>query len=428
MSDDPDTLETLADQTPADGTSADAKPGLGLFEGFGIELEYMIVDEERLDVSPIADRVLVTADGVVEGEIENGAIAWSNELVLHVIELKTNGPAPRLDGLATLFADNVAAVEARLASHGARLMPTAMHPWMRPEAETRLWPHEHGVVYAAFDRIFGCKGHGFANLQSMHINLPYRGDAELSRLHTAIRLVLPLLPALAASSPIVEGAPTGWLDTRLEHYRHNCDRIPSVTGHVVPEQIDGEASYRRVILDRIGRDIAPHDPEGVLDPEWVNARGAIVRFVRDSVEIRVIDVQEHPAADLAIASLTVALVRALVEERWASFARQANLHEAQLLSIFLDAARHGERARVDAPDYLACFGVAGTPTMQALWQELFDACGGEGLPGAAPLELILRRGPLARRILDAVAGDARGLPDVYRALCDCLRSSRSFEP
>src|SRR5690606_24570983 len=75
----------------SEGSSMTAKK-LSLFEGFGIELEYMIVDRERLDVLPAADRVLEREAGAPVHEVEVGPVAWSNELVAHVIEIKTNGP------------------------------------------------------------------------------------------------------------------------------------------------------------------------------------------------------------------------------------------------------------------------------------------------------------------------------------------------
>jgi hypothetical protein len=48
---------------------------LGLFEGFGIELEYMIVDAGTLDVRPIADRLIEAEYGSVRSEIERGSLA-----------------------------------------------------------------------------------------------------------------------------------------------------------------------------------------------------------------------------------------------------------------------------------------------------------------------------------------------------------------
>ncbi|MCA9630729.1 MAG: glutamate--cysteine ligase, partial [Myxococcales bacterium] len=143
---------------------SDRSPGLNLFEGFGIELEYMIVDRANLAVRPLCDRLFEAATGRAEVEVDRGAISWSNELALHVVELKTSRPAGALTALASKFQEEIVAIEALLAPLGARLMPTAMHPWMDPLKETRLWPHEQNDIYRAFDRLFGCKGHGWSNL------------------------------------------------------------------------------------------------------------------------------------------------------------------------------------------------------------------------------------------------------------------------
>ena len=76
---------------------------LGLFEATGVEVELMIVRADDLSALPVADRVLFAAAGEQVGDVERAETAWSNELVLHVIELKTNGPRPCLDGLSAAF-------------------------------------------------------------------------------------------------------------------------------------------------------------------------------------------------------------------------------------------------------------------------------------------------------------------------------------
>ena len=114
---------------------------LHLFDAFGVELEYMIVDQDSLNVNPIADRLIQADCGHVESEIERGEISWSNELALHVIEFKTAGPASQLDGLSALFQQNVTDANQHLAALGGRLLPSAMHPWMDPFKEMKLWPH-----------------------------------------------------------------------------------------------------------------------------------------------------------------------------------------------------------------------------------------------------------------------------------------------
>ncbi len=282
------------------------RPAFHLFQRFGVELEYMVVHAESLAVLPVTDRVLWAVAGQYLSEIELGTISWSNELALHVIELKTTEPAASLDGLAAEFQEHVGRINRILEPLGGRLMPTAMHPWMDPHREMRLWPHESSPIYEAFHRVFDCRGHGWANLQSVHLNLPFADDDEFARLHAAIRLLLPIMPALAASSPVMDGQTTGRLDNRLEVYRHNARRVPRVSGAVIPEPVFSQQAYQDQILQPLYRDIAPLDPDGTLQFEWLNARGAIARFDRNTIEIRVLDVQECPRADLAVCALLTA--------------------------------------------------------------------------------------------------------------------------
>lgn len=403
----------------------------GLFEAFGIELEYMIVDATTLDVRPVSDRILYAMAGAYEAEVEAGELAWSNELVSHVIELKTNGPRASLDGLGPAFCADVGRIDGMLREMGARLMPTAMHPWMDPHTETRLWPHDSNALYEAFDRIFDCRGHGWSNLQSVHINLPFRGDAEFGRLHAAIRLVLPLLPALAASSPIAGGAATGIRDTRLDYYRNNCARIPEVAGKVIPERVFTPAAYEEELLRPLYRAIAPLDPDGVLQEEWLNARGAIARFDRNTIEIRLLDIQECPAADMAVVGLVVGLTRALVNEVWIASEDQMQWSEDRLATILDQTIREGEDAVIGDIGYLQALGVAAVPPMTAreVWRDVVRRLEPDlDAAHAAWIELYLGHGTLATRILESWDGDRTrvSLRNVYRALCACLDDNRFF--
>ncbi len=408
-------------------------PTLRLFAGYGIEIEYMLVDPSSLDVRPVCDRVLQAIAGHIEEEVELGPTAWSNELALHVLEFKTNGPAPSLVPLPELFQADVRRANALAAPLGARLLPTGMHPWMDPVRELLLWPHGASPIYDRFHRIFDCRGHGWANLQSVHINLPFSGDEEFGRLHAAVRLVLPILPALAASTPIADGLPTGILDTRLHHYRRNCARVPSVAGHVVPERVFTRRDYEQDLLGGIHAAMATHDPDGILRHEWVNARGAIARFDRDAIEIRLLDVQECPRADLSVCAAVIALVKALVEERWSPLRAQQAWDERRLEAILTEVIAHAEEAHIEDREYLAGFGFPGVAaTAGELWRHLVDAL----LPSAdttskvwrPALDHVLEHGTLARRILRATGGQPtrERLHAVYADLADCLSEGRLF--
>ena len=403
---------------------------LGLFEGFGIEIELMIVDAETLEVRPIADELLKAVAGTYEMEVDRGRLCWSNELALHLIELKTNGPVASLEGLHSAFQSDVSTIEALLAPVGARLLPTGMHPWMSPD-ELRLWPHEDDVIYNSLHRIFDCRGHGWSNLQSMHVNLPFRDDAELARLHAAIRLVLPILPALAASSPFVDGQASGSLDTRLNVYRNNARRIPSVTGRVIPEPVFTRVDYER-LLEGIYRDLAPLDPEGILQHEWINARGCIARFDRMALEIRLIDVQECPRMDLAIATAATAVVQALVEETWVGLEEQQAWTEQALEQVLISTIADADGAIIRDSRFLRAFGLDARPLLAAeLWRHLVEkqvASRPAYASAASDLEVILDQGCLARRIV-AAAGprpSREGLQEVYGRLATCLSQGRTF--
>jgi glutamate---cysteine ligase / carboxylate-amine ligase len=408
-----------------------AERPLGLFEAYGVELEYMIVDAETLDVVPAADELLAAAAGELTDEHVNGDVAWNNELALHVIELKCNGPRRELAGLAEAFQANVAEANRLLESHGARLMPSAMHPWMNP-ADVRLWPHGSSDIYRAFDRIFGCRGHGWANLQSAHLNLPFAGNEEFARLHAAVRFLLPILPGLAASSPVVNAMPNGVLDNRLAAYRGNCARIPSITGEVVPEPIYDMDEYRERLLGQLYADLAPHDPDGVLRHEWVNARGAIVRFERMAIEIRVLDVQECPGADVAYARVIAAAAKALCEERWCTLAALRSWDTRELAALLAAVERDAERTTLGNGRYTAALGFRdGSAALVRLWEHMADAAAADGALDAESgrfLEHYLRQGSLATRIRRAVGPfPARAtLSSVYRELCDALASGTSY--
>ena len=408
---------------------------LGLFDGYGIEIEYMIADAESLDVLPIADRLLAAVAGRPLTEVEVGSTAWSNELALHVLEIKTNGPWPSLDLLAARFQEDVGRANAILAPMGAALLPTAMHPWMDVHRETRLWPHEMTAVYRTYDAIFDCRGHGWSNLQSTHINLPFADEEEFVRLHASTRVVLPLIPAIAASSPILEGRATGWLDTRLEHYRNNQRKIPEIAGLVIPDPVGSISEYRERILGTVYRAIAPHDPAGILRREWLNSRGAIARFDRGAIEIRLVDIQECPEADLAVIRAIVSVIRALCEERHAPIADLQRIPTEALHRLLLATIRDAEEARVEAPPLLAALGWEGgeRPTAGELWRDLLRRLlpGGTGEAGRDdPLGVILEEGVLARRMLRRFeSGEgpaAERLRSLFRDLRDGLAAGRIF--
>lgn len=402
---------------------------LHLFEGFGVELEYMIVKKDTLKVLPVTDRVLKAFAGEFIDEIDNGTISWSNELALHVIELKTNGPAKSLKGLSKSFSENVKQINKLLEPFMGMLMPTAMHPFMDPFKEMKLWPHQRNEIYEKYNSIFDCKGHGWANLQSVHLNLPFDGDEEFAKLHAAIRVILPILPALAASSPLKDGKFTGLKDTRLEVYQSNQKKVPSIAGKVIPEQVFTKADYEEKILQKNYKDIAPYDPDCILQDEWLNSRGAIARFQRNAIEIRVLDIQECPAADLAVLNLIVATIKALTEEKFSTLEEQKSWEVDPLYETLKSCIKDAEGAVIHNPAYLRLFGYEGRAiTVGDLWQFIAKKASDLSTEDSEIIEIIGKEGSLSSRIGKKLGDspDHSIIVEVYRQLSQCLKENKMF--
>ena len=408
-------------------------PRIHLFQGYGVELEYMLVDRDTLKVRPITDELLKHELGSYGSDFENGIITWSNELVLHVVELKSTRPEKDLQALNKKFSENVRTVNSILEKWNAKLMPTAAHPFMDPLSETRIWPHENNEVYDIYNKIFDCRGHGWSNLQSTHLNLPFYDDEEFAKLHAAIRLVLPILPALCASSPVLDGRLTGLMDTRLKFYKTNQAKIPSITGKVIPEAVFSKRNYLNTIYEKIKSDIAPYDPNEELNAIWVNSRGAIPRFDRGSIEIRVMDIQECPAADLAVLTFVIETIKALTGNVFVTLEAQMKWKTEVLAQILEQTTAVGHEAVLDNGEYLALFDYPENKASAGeLWQHILENLLERGNPALEgykkEIDVILKKGTLAHRIVRAIGKNHsyESIASVYRVLCDCLANNRMF--
>ncbi len=409
---------------------------LHLFQAYGIELEYMIVDCDTLKVKPVMDELALKLTGEYANEIERaGNISWSNELVCHVLEMKCAMPDDDMPDLARRFEKSVKEANEALAPYNACLMPTAAHPLMNPMKETKLWMHGQRDIYELYDELFNCQGHGWANLQSTHINLPFYDDEEFARLHTAIRIILPLLPAIAASSPVLDGQLSGYHDTRLTYYQKNQRRIPELVGHVIPERVHSKRGYTKLIYTPIADAIAPYDPEHITEPVWLNSRGAIARFDRGAIEIRLLDIQECPKADMAIAGTIMQLLKALVTGKWISYEDQDRWETKALYSEFQNAVKSAEHAMVLHPAFAEMWGLSGEKvTMQDIWVKIVDELTRRDAEGMAPwlptISQILEQGTLSSRIQKALAGDLSesNINKIYGQLCQRLQHNELFMP
>ncbi|NEV94308.1 glutamate--cysteine ligase [Psychroflexus sp. YR1-1] len=403
-----------------------------LFDVFGIELEYMLVNAQTGKIEASVDELMKLKTGSIVSDVDNGPIEWSNELAAHVVELKTNGPAADLNMLDQNFHKNILEINQLLEARNCRLWPSAAHPLMNPELEMKLWQHSYSEIYALYNRIFDCRGHGWSNVQSMHINLPFYDDSEFEKLHAAIRILLPVLPALSASSPILDGKFGGYMDARMKLYLTNQKQIPEMTGKVIPEQVFGYEAYKRQIFDPINAAIEAFDTDKILEHHFLNSRGAIARFDRNAIEIRVLDLQECPLADVAIASFSVEILKELIRETYTPLGEQKAWHEDPLFEILNESIEYAEEAVISNETYLGLFGIkAKSMPAKEVFKHLFNIVSSRmSNRHAEAIGLILNQGSLSTRILKAIDADFSevNILKVYHKLGDSLSKNELFLP
>jgi gamma-glutamyl:cysteine ligase YbdK (ATP-grasp superfamily) len=199
-----------------------------------------------------------------------------------------------------------------LEGFGAKLLGLGMHPTLSLK-EAQVWSHRDRKIYQALDRLFNIKQHGWLNIQSFQLNLPYRNEHEAVKLYNKLVEILPYIPAISASSPIYDSTFGKFVDNRLHFYKINQQRIPSITGNIVPERINSFEEYRDLTIRKYSADLKRAGaPTSLLNKEWINSRGAVIRFSRKAIEIRIMDEQECIKSSVALSCFIRSLLRGII--------------------------------------------------------------------------------------------------------------------
>ncbi len=309
----------------------------------GPEHEFSVVNDQ-LKALPIMDKIIKDYHGRIVNFVQLPRFTFGKELQMHVMEIKPDTPfASPIDFEETMQEAVLTVNDFLRRKYHASLLGTGMHPLLKLE-ETSIWPHRHRQIYEAYSEIFNLKRHGWLNIQSFQLNLPYANEKSGVLLHNLLAEVCAFLPAITASSPIYESKIGDNVDNRLTFYKQNQTEVPSVTGDVIPEYVESFDDYRKQIIERYTSDLAVAGASKlVLNKEWVNSRGAIIRFDRKAVEIRVMDEQECIKSDVALSCFIRALSRGLMEEQ-----PKLPSHETLVRSYDATVAR-GLEAQVEHP-------------------------------------------------------------------------------
>jgi carboxylate-amine ligase len=221
------------------------------------------------------------------------------------------------------------------------------------------------------------------------------------------------------------------VDNRMAHVLHHQDRLPESMGPMVPEYVKSLDDYRRRVLRPMLRACGRLPDARAIQGDFLNARCAVVKFYRSSLEIRCLDMQECVKMDVAIAVFVRWALKALTER---VLAGKVDLPEHALLVEDLHATvKQGTRARVNAPHAAGTVrrDAQGKADVRDVLRELLGLARREARADEAPyldlLEPVLERGNLSERIAAALephVKDDDGFTDaarrIYVELSDCL--------
>lgn len=302
-----------------------------------------MVDEE-LKALPIVNKIIKDFHGRIVNFVEQPHFTFGKEIQLHVMEVKPNAPFRSPEIFEETMQEAVLNLTDFLESkYNAHLLGTGMHPLLKLE-ETGVWPHRHRKIYQAYSDVFDLNRHGWLNIQSFQLNIPYSNEKSAIFLHNMLAEICAYLPAMSASSPIYEGKLGEHVDNRLFFYAINQKEVPSVTGDVIPEYIFSVGQYRKEVIEKYSLDLANAGAnECLLFKEWVNSRGVIFRFERKAIEIRIMDEQECVKSDVALSCFIRAVLRGLMEEKAEFLPRET------LVKDFNSVVEMGLKAKVMHP-------------------------------------------------------------------------------
>jgi carboxylate-amine ligase len=221
------------------------------------------------------------------------------------------------------------------------------------------------------------------------------------------------------------------MDNRLQYYATNQKKIPSISGAVIPGRILSADQYRKEILETIYSDISPFDPQGVLQHEWLNSRGAIARFERSAIEIRVIDTQESSYANVAVSILITAAIRFLVQQKSEIIsAMKPIVSVVALKTIYKGSVLLADSSEISDRKYLSLWDIDKPLLARELWSKIayIVLTKEEKKDIAKFLKVYMSQGSLARRIEFSIKGDSseKNILKVYRRLAKVLARDGMF--
>ena len=249
----------------------------------GVEEEFSILDPRTLDLVPRFEQMRAAA--------ESDRLLYEHitgELISSEIEIISGAGADLQDALERQW-ERRRRLFALAGAQGVELGATGTHPWAdyreQPIIDTEHYHRvEEGLKYVAWRN----------NTFSLHVHLGVRDIDRAVRVCDRLRPVLPLLLAISANSPYLDGRDTGLHSARTQSFTKSFPRCG------VPDAFGGWPAYREYIefLKRTNSIVE-------FTQVWWSVRP---HFSFGTVEVRICDAQATAQESDALASLMTACI------------------------------------------------------------------------------------------------------------------------
>jgi glutamate---cysteine ligase / carboxylate-amine ligase len=256
----------------------------------GIEEEFALLDPVTLDLVPRFEELRDCAraqDPLLEEAITGELISSEIEIVSGRGENLADAFSRQRERRRRLFA--LAGLQ------GATLAATGTHPWadyrQQPIIDTEHYRRvEQGLKYVAWRN----------NTFSLHVHVGVRDIDRAVRVCDRLRPVLPLLLAVSANSPYLDGRDSGLHSARTQSFTRNFPRCG------IPDAFGGWPAYREYVEFLLRTDSVVE-----FTQIWWSVRP---HFEFGTVEVRICDAQSTVSESESLAALMVACVAQAVRD------------------------------------------------------------------------------------------------------------------
>ena len=249
----------------------------------GLEEEFAVLDPATLD---LVARFEELRDGAAADPVLAASIA--GELISSEIEIRS-GRGEDLASATAAQRDRRRRLFALAAERGVALGATGTHPWA-DYREQRIIDTEHYHRVESELKYVAWRNNTF----SLHVHVGIRGGDRAVAVCDRLRPVLPLLLAISASSPFLDGRDSGLHSARTQIFTKSFPRcgVPDAFG-------DWEAFAAYIDFLRQTRSVVEYTQV------WWSVRP---HFSFGTVEVRICDAQPTAAESEGLAALIVACV------------------------------------------------------------------------------------------------------------------------